>query len=96
MSRTQQPRAVAEDDLSLARDVEALARSLAVGAFTAVAGRAERVIAEAGRRGEGSLMRPAALLLAAAERGDAAGAVASLVRLAEAVDAARPPAARAA
>ena len=103
MSRPSRARPAAEspfpspvdERVTLAQHVEQLARSLDAGRFAAVAKRAEWVVVEAGRGGAGPVVRYAALLLAAAERQDAAAAVSALVRLADTLDR-QPPARRAA
>ena len=79
-------RVVAAESPSLSEHLEQMARSLEAGRFAAVAKRAEWFAVEAGRAGRGPLVRHAALLLSAAERRDAAGAVSALVFLARGLD----------
>ena len=67
-------------------DVESAAHALAADDFAGVAGAAERATVTAGRLGDATLVRAAAALLTAAERNDASSVVASLVRLADALD----------
>ena len=76
--------------------IEPLARALAEGRYATLARQAQGVLMTAGGLGDATLMRHAALLLASAEREDAAGGLSALVYLAQAIDHARTSTRRAA
>ena len=77
--------AIPRDDLR--RYLEQMAHLLKEGRLRALAESAGALAMLAGRDSRGTLVRPAARLLSAAEQGDVLGCVACLVQVAQAIDA---------